>query len=66
MEPVQYSPAEVRGEYFKKFSDNYRGKVSSNVRDWGRVCQLEGIYFVSRINLGKSFKNHQERVSMIL
>ena len=35
---------------------NIGEKFSQNVRDWGRVCQLGEIYFVSRIDWGKSFQ----------
>ena len=31
-------------------------KFPQNVRDIRTVCQLEGFYFVSRIDLGKSFQ----------
>ena len=37
-------------------------KFTQNVRDWGRVCQLEGICFVSRIVLGKVSIYHQGKV----
>ena len=35
---------------------NIEEMLPQNVRDWGRVCQLEGIWFVSRIVLAKSFR----------
>ena len=38
------------GEYFTKFLDKYRGKVFTKCQGWGKI------YFVSHIDLGKSFQ----------
>ena len=53
---IRFRDEHSRGQYFTKFPVKYRGKVSTFVKDWGRVCQFDGIHIVSRIDLGKSFQ----------
>ena len=59
---IRFRDEHSRGQNFIKFLVKYRGKVSTFVKDWGRVCQFDGIHIVSRIDLGKSFQKISGKV----